>query len=164
MTYGWNQYFLLDLNIFRMSSSLSLDLSNAGRSTPPDVEKIDRLEAKLVRKTIPVGLYRMHLCSRRNWSIQHYLYLEKDGTTTNLFIHSSHVLNTAEQLLLEYLDQPKSKTSTKCKFLFLLWIFIANVTLRQYQNRRMGSTPKSWLWVHYCSRNVVLEVNYLILI
>ena len=43
---------------------------------------------------------------------------EKDGSMANLFIHSSNVLNTAEQLLLEYLDQPKSKTSMKCKIFY----------------------------------------------
>ena len=35
---------------------------------------------------------------------------------TNLFIHSSHVLSSAEQILLEYLDQPRSKTASKCEF------------------------------------------------
>ena len=48
---------ILALVNFRMSSSLSLDLSSAGCSTPPDLEKIKHLEAKLVRKTIPVGLF-----------------------------------------------------------------------------------------------------------
>ena len=41
---------------------------------------------------------------------------EKDGNIGKLFIHSSHVLSEAEQILLEYLDQPKSKNSSKCKY------------------------------------------------
>ena len=43
---------------------------------------------------------------------------ERDGAMTNLFIHSSHVLSSAEQILLEYLDQPRSKTASKCKFCY----------------------------------------------
>ena len=42
--------------------------------------------------------------------------LERDGTLSKLFIYPSpHVLSEAEQVLLEYLDQPKSTTASKCK-------------------------------------------------
>ena len=51
-----------------------------------------------------------------------FFKIDRDGTVSKLFIHSSHVLNEAEQILLEYLDQPTSETATKCKYLFLFLV------------------------------------------
>ena len=75
----------------RMSSSLSLDVSNCDDSLP------ESLEDPRAKKIIPVE--------------------REDGAMSKLFIYPSpHVLSEAEQILLEYLDQPKSKTASKCKY------------------------------------------------
>ena len=56
---------------------------------------------------------------------------------TNLFIHSSHVLSSAEQILLEYLDQPRSKTASKCEFGYFTLLKIIYY-VRKKDNVRTG--------------------------
>ena len=94
-----------------MSSSLSLDLSN---SIPEkDQDGFGQIDKKPL-KIIPIG---KKICMYKHF--HHFLNIvDKEGTLSKLFIHSSHVLNSAEQILLEYLDQPKSTSATKCELLF----------------------------------------------
>ena len=64
-----------------------------------------------------INAYTIHyICPLSNIFISMPISKEKDGNIGKLFIHSSHVLSEAEQILLEYLDQPKSKNSSKCKY------------------------------------------------
>ena len=101
-----------------MSSSLSLDLSNRDYSIPEkDQDNQDgfgQIEKKPM-KIIPIG--NILICMHFKISINLFQFSDKDGTLSKLFIHSSHVLNPAEQILLEYLDQPKSSSATKCELL-----------------------------------------------
>ena len=97
--------------VSRMSSSLSLELGSCDPAAPaPPPQQRGTKQ----RKVIPIG--RRTVCPYCEMIL--VLSAERDGAMTNLFIHSSHVLSSAEQILLEYLDQPRSKTASKCKFCY----------------------------------------------
>jgi len=101
MTDGARKIGQMDVEtiLSRMSSSLSIDTSNTFESNPdidPDPPAL---------KTIPI---------------------ERDGNPGKLFIHSSNVLSEAEQILLEYLDQPRSNTQSKYNVRTGEWDTISN--------------------------------------
>ena len=101
--------------VSRMSSSLSLELGSCDPAIPAPPP---RQRGTKQRKVIPIGRRTQTQSYHDVREIILIFSAERDGAMTNLFIHSSHVLSSAEQILLEYLDQPRSKTASKCKFFY----------------------------------------------